>query len=76
VHIHEWAVRLIFLRVGAEEQNVAIGIFHLHLVRPWIIGGRVAEFGAAIAQFGGESFGVFYADASSTSIQNQVPVCA
>jgi hypothetical protein len=36
----------------------------------------VAEFGAAIAQFGGESFGVFYADASSTSIQNQVPVCA
>jgi len=67
VHVHERAVRFVLLQIGAEAQYVAVGIFHLHFVRPRVIGGRMADFGAALAQFRSESFGVFRTDPSPRS---------
>src|ERR1035438_3636998 len=46
VHIQPRSPRLIIFAVRPEAQNVPVQVFHLHLKRPFVIGGRVANLRA------------------------------
>ncbi len=51
MHVEKWAEWLTLLRVRAKPQHISVGIFHLHLVRPGIVRGWMADLGPAFAIF-------------------------